>query len=202
MESRRLEADEEQRKENERKAQNNLASSGIPKRHLHAITPSGEGWLKVETRLKARIGSGFIIALCGGRGTGKTQLAASCAREVAILNKKTWYKTAMGFFLDIKESFDGKRSEKEVIDRYCSPSLLILDEMQERGETPWEDRLLTHMIDRRYGDEKDTLLISNQNQEAFLKSVGESISSRISETGGVALCNWPSYRTKQNETQA
>jgi DNA replication protein DnaC len=175
-----------------------MSKSGLPKRHLHPVIPTGEGWLKLEARLKARVGSGFIIALCGPRGTGKTQLAASCARETTIHGKTPTYTTAMGFFLDIKESFDGKRSEKEVIGRYCSPSLLILDEMQERGETAWEDRLLTHLIDRRYGAEKDTLLITNQDKESFLHSIGESVASRISETGGVALCNWESYRQKTN----
>lgn len=177
------------------KAQKLISESGIPKRHLHPFTPSGDGWLRVEARLKARRGSGFIIALCGPRGTGKTQLAASLARETASHTMTPMYQTAMGFFLDIKASFDGKRSEKEVIDRYCRPSLLILDELQERGETPWEDRLLTHLIDRRYGSERDTLLITNQTKESFLESIGESVASRISETGGVAVCNWSSFRT-------
>lgn len=179
-----------------------MEKSGLPKRHLSPITPTGAEWLKVEARLKARVGSGFIIALCGPRGTGKTQLAASCARESASQDRRSTYTTAMGFFLDIKESFDGKRSEKEVIERYCAPSLLILDEMQERGETPWEDRLLTHLIDRRYGAEKDTLLITNQTKEAFLQSIGESVASRISETGGIAVCNWQSFRSQPTHPTA
>jgi DNA replication protein DnaC len=190
---RNAEVEEEQRS---RTSATLMAQSGIPKRHLAPFTPTGEAWLKIESRLKARRGTGFIVALCGNRGTGKTQLAASLARETACCGKTPIYQTAMGFFLDIKESFDGKRSEKEVIDRYTRPSLLILDELQERGETPWEDRLLTHLIDRRYGAEKDTLLITNQTKEFFLQSIGESVASRISETGGIAVCDWPSYRAK------
>lgn len=171
-----------------------LNESNIPKRHLDQKEWTGDKWLKVESRLNARSGSGFIIALCGHRGTGKTQLAASLARSVALSGKTVRYQTAMGFFLDIKESFDGKKSEKEVIANYAAPRLLIFDEMQERGETAWEDRLITHLIDKRYGMEKDTLLITNQNTEEFQKSIGNSVASRISETGGFYLCDWPSYR--------
>jgi DNA replication protein DnaC len=66
--------------------------------------------------------------------------------------------------------------------------------MQERGETPWEDRLLTHLIDRRYASEKDTLLITNQSKESFIQSIGPSAASRIVEVGGIVTCDWPSYR--------
>jgi len=191
------EREDSEAKKNAIKAKQILDASGLPEKHMAAIEPMGEAWIKLETRLKAKIGSGFLIALCGGRGTGKTRLAASCAQQAAYQKRSVTYKTTMDFFLDIKASFHQTgKTERDVIAEYAKPSLLILDETQERGETPWEDRLLTHLIDRRYGAEKDTLLISNQTKPAFLESMGESITSRIEETGGVAECNWPSYRKK------
>jgi len=178
------------------KAAQYMANANIPERHKDLREFSGEGWLKIQNRLHQRLGSGFIVALVGKRGTGKTQLAVATAKAAADAGKRPFYCTAMGFYIDIKETFrDKSGTEKAVIDRYAQPSLLIIDEVQERGETPWEDRLLTHLIDRRYGAQKDTLLISNQTRENFLLSVGESIASRIIETGGVAVCDWPSYRT-------
>jgi DNA replication protein DnaC len=179
------------------KAKKILDESGIPKKHLKPCELSGEKWLAVSERLNARKGSGFIIALLGDRGCGKTRLAAELAHSMAMLGKSVKYATAMEFFLDIKSTFDhGKVNEKEVIGMYARPSLLILDEMQERGETSWEDRLITHVVDRRYGAEKDTLLISNQTREAFESSVGNSVSSRIVETGGILFCDWASYRVR------
>jgi len=179
------------------KTQSLMIASGLPEKQTQAITPFGSEWIRLEDRLKGKIGSGFIIALSGCRGTGKTRLAASCIRESARHHRSSSYKTTMEFFLDIKASFkDPKKSEKDVIAEYAKPKLLVLDEVQERGETPWEDRLLTHLIDRRYAEEKDTLLITNQTKEAFLLSMGESVRSRIEEMGGIAVCNWPSYRAK------
>ena len=173
-----------------------MAKAGIPARLKQPIEPTGSGWLKLEARLKARAGSGFIIALCGPRGTGKSQLAGSLARFCASEGRSVIYKTAMGIFLEIKATFGGKGDTEAILSGLAAPKLLIIDEAQERAETAWEDQLLGHLIDRRYGAMRDTLLISNQTKDEFKESIGASVSSRIVETGGIAVCDWPSYRTK------
>ena len=174
-----------------------LAKSGIPARHRN-IPPSelrGAPWLGLKSKIEARLGDGIIVALVGRRGTGKTQLAVEVAKVAAMAGKRPLYSTAMEFFISIKECYrEAGGSERKVIETYSTPALLVLDEVQERGETLWEDRLLTHLVDRRYQAQKDTILISNQTQEAFRESIGDSISSRIIETGGVVVCNWDSYR--------
>jgi DNA replication protein DnaC len=172
-----------------------LGKAGLPARHRDSVECHGEGWLKISSRLKARMGAGFIIALCGGRGTGKTQMAVSLAKHAAEDGVTVLYATTMDFFLDLKETWAEKRSEKAVIAAYSAPRVLILDEVQERGETAWEDRILNHLIDKRYAAMKDTLLITNQTKTAFLESIGPSVGSRIEEAGGYGECTWPSYRT-------
>jgi len=179
------------------KAQAILAEAKLPVRNSEKFASTHPKWDRIETRLKARLGDGFIIALLGPRGTGKTQLGCSLCQTAAERGRKCLYGSAMGFFLDIKESFDGVKSEKAVIDHYIKPSLLVLDEMQERGQSQWEDRLLTHLIDRRYSAKKDTLLLSNQTSKQFSEAMGESVISRILQTGGIATCDWESFRTKQ-----
>lgn len=180
------------------KAREYLSKANLPPRHRNASPKelTGAPWLELLASITEQVGTGFILGVIGPRGTGKTQLAVQIAKAAARAGKRPFYSTAMGFFLDIKEGFREKgNSEKQIIEQYTAPGLLILDEMQERGETPWEDRLLTHLVDKRYGAQRDTLLISNQTRENFLASIGESIASRIVETGGVTTCNWKSYRT-------
>ena len=173
-----------------------LEKANIPIRHRNNPPLFGDGWMARYRAIEERIGTGFIIGLIGQRGTGKTQLAVQIAKATAKYGNTVRYTTAMGFFIDIKETFDdGKKSERHVIEEHTRPSLLIIDEVQERGQTPWEDRLLTHLIDKRYSSQRDTLIISNQTKETFLSSLGESVASRINETGGVMNCDWASYRT-------
>lgn len=173
-----------------------LSNANLPVRNRERFTSTHPKWDRIDARLKARLGDGFIIALLGPRGTGKTQLGCSLCQHAAEVGRKCLYGSAMGFFLDIKESFDGVKSEKAVIDSYVKPQLLVLDEMQERGQSQWEDRLLTHLIDRRYSAKKDTLLLSNQTSKQFAEAMGESVVSRILQTGGIATCDWESFRTK------
>lgn len=174
-----------------------LEKANIPMRHRNNPPLFGTGWMDKHKAIETRIGTGFIIGLIGQRGTGKTQLAVQIAKATAKQGNSVRYTTAMGFFIDIKETFDdGKKSERNVIEEHSRPSFLIIDEVQERGQTPWEDRLLTHLIDKRYSSQRDTLIISNQNKDSFLASLGESVASRITETGGIMNCDWESYRTK------
>lgn len=143
------------------------------------------------------MGTGFIVALLGGRGVGKTQMAVAACREMAEREKSFLYCTAMDIFLDIKDSFRKGGSERDALKNFIRPALLVIDEVQERGETPWEDRLLTHIIDKRYAAERDTLLISNQTKDAFVESIGQSVASRIAEAGGIAVFDWASFREKE-----
>lgn len=173
-----------------------LSKANLPARNREPLASTHQKWNRIDERLKARLGDGFIIALLGPRGTGKTQLGCSLCRAAAQAGRRCLYGSAMGFFLDIKESFNGAKSEKTVIEAYVSPSVLVLDEMQERGQSQWEDRLLTHLIDRRYSEKKDTLLLSNQTSKQFQEAMGESVVSRILQTGGIAVCDWESFRSK------
>ncbi len=150
---------------------------------------------KIEV-LEAKLGTGMLFALLGTRGTGKTQMAAELCKIAATKGIMARYNMAMEFFMELKETYrqHSERTEADVIRSYCSPQLLILDEVHERGETEWEDRLLTAMIDKRYSALKDTILISNQTPKVFCKTIGNSILSRLHETGGIVVCDWKSFR--------
>lgn len=172
------------------------ASSNIPKRHNLREEFRCKQWMETLERLKPKIGTGCILALLGPRGTGKTQLAVELMKSAIGRMMSARFCVAMDFFMRIKTTYgkESTESEESMIRKFQSPSLLVIDETQERGETQWEDRLLTNMIDKRYYDMKDTVLISNLIESDFHKSIGSSPSSRLNETGGVVICDWPSFR--------
>lgn len=186
-------------------------ASGLPQRHrAHAgdLTSLPE-WSEARRKVCGRTGEGFLLALVGERGPGKTQIAeqairSACDRwsyDLDPVRPPAKYLRAMNLFLYIRASYrkGAEQSEEQVIESLRKPRLLVIDEMQERGDTAWEDRLLTNLVDTRYGDQTDTLLIANLTPAALMDSLGPSIYDRLCETGGIIECNWPSFRVPQKD---
>lgn len=183
--------------------------AGFTKRHLlhlanlRADTP----WNVQFHEARRLLGTGSTILILGERGTGKTQLATLLAwtaqeevgfkvRQTTAMPDVTRYSTAMDLFVTVRGTYDAdtKTSEREAINRFTKPQLLVVDEVQERGRSDWENRLLTLMVDRRYADMKDTILIANLTPDQAARELGPSIWSRLSENGFLIVADWPSFR--------
>jgi len=184
--------------------QSKLAECGFPKRHILFLaqipsTPQSDTWLAKGRVICDRYTQwlGSTCAIIGLRGTGKTQLATYCAYQLLQnIDRTIRYCTAMDFLVDIKSTFghrDGP-TESSVIAEYAKPSFLVIDEFDKRSETDWENNLLFYLLDRRYRSMKDTLLISNHGPRNFATSIGDSLVSRMNETGSIYTCDWESFR--------
>ena len=160
-------------------------------------------WQKANAKLAWLFenGVGTFVALSGPRGTGKTQLAACAMDRICRDGRTVRYVKAIDFFCEVKATFSPhvKETESDVINRYAKPRLLVVDGVEERGHTCWEDRMLSLVIDRRYDAMLDTILVTNEREEEFVKSIGPSAASRLQETGGIILCAWPSFREKERD---
>jgi DNA replication protein DnaC len=168
--------------------------TGWPAKYLAAVkvAPHGQPWLDALEVATDRVRRKGIVVLYGKRGNGKTRMAA----ELSLLGGSSCYRTAMRFFLEVRSSFrkDSTRSEMDILDELTQPALLVLDEIQERGETAFEDRLLTHIIDARYAAMRPTVLIANLTKAELTDSLGPSIVDRARENGKSIEFNWESYR--------
>lgn len=178
--------------------------SGVPERPRRNMVEDPQGvWGEALQRAQSRLGKGAIIALVGNRGTGKTQIGAHLVRHASLNPRHDLkrcgpprYVRAMEFFLDIQATFrkESTQAARDVILQYVKPALLVIDEAHERAESTWENRLLTHMIDRRYADMADTVIISNELPAKFAANMGHSVMDRLKETGGIIECKWESFR--------
>lgn len=175
------------------------AAARIPKRQADASLRAEPEWMKAYTKCietvlrKERRGS--ITVLIGNRGTGKTQIAVETIREGCIALYTARYARALDIFLEVRAAMKSEhQTEIDAIRTYLDPEILVIDEMQERGETAFEDRLLVNILDKRYTSMLDTILIANQAPEQFITAVGASIADRIRETGGIIECTWESFR--------
>jgi len=183
-----------------------LSAFGWPDRYLEPLENlQGGEWLAGIALSAPIIEQGGILILHGKRGTGKTQMAAEIARSKRFpfdaangpeRKRSAHYQTAMRFFLTVRATFKkgSDKTELEIIDRMTEPGLLVIDELQERGETAFEDRLLTHLIDARYGAKRPTILIANLTKEQLGPALGPSIVDRASENGRRIDFTWNSYR--------
>jgi DNA replication protein DnaC len=167
-----------------------------PARHAEAKVQFEGPWAQKLAVIRSGLGRGSSFALCGTRGNGKTQLAVQAMFEATADGRTALYTTAVRFFATLKATYrkDAKETELEVIDRHRKPSLLVIDEIGKRGETAWEGNLLFELLNNRYADQTDTIVIANLNPQDLAESLGPSITSRLNETGGVIHCDWPSRR--------
>lgn len=171
---------------------------GAPARHV-ACNPSEQPeWSAVLAKLKEVLepSTGRLIGLVGVRGNGKTQLAVEAMKFKTGLLRDCRFTTAVEFFIRIKSTYrrDSESDEMEVLKEFQKPSLLVIDEIGKRGSSDWENTMLFELLNRRYNDMNDTILIDNRTRQDFTDSIGPSLASRMSEGGGIIECNWESFR--------
>lgn len=181
------------------KARELWSRARIPKRHATAALRAEKEWLRAHMRMLEIIQRqerrGSITALVGNRGTGKTQIGVEAIRAGCVLLYSGLYARAMDVFLSVRAAMKSTHeTEVDAMRQYIEPEVLVIDEMQERGETAFEDRILVNIIDKRYANMSDTILIANQTPEQITAALGESITDRIRETGGLIECTWESFR--------
>ena len=173
--------------------------AGIPHRYVDPFKfDESSPWAAKFHTLRDMQGSGYIVVLLGDRGTGKTRMAVELIRHRigTADDHKGLYADAIDVFMSIRDCYgDSSRTEQAAVERFVRPAVLVVDEAHERGGSEWEGRILTAIVNKRYAQHRDTILIANTTREVFAAAIGPSIMSRLTETGGVITCDWPSYRT-------
>ncbi len=178
-------------------------AANLPKRHLACDVDRSGRWGEAEASLRERLGTGCTLALIGGNGPGKTQMAVELAKDAMRAGSKAHYTTAVEMIMHFKEAYNpnSKETERVIMAQYRRYGLLVIDEYHEKRETDWERQILFELINKRYADMTDTILISNLAASGMAGIVGPSINDRMREGGGIIECNWPSFRTKPNTPQ-
>lgn len=157
---------------------------------------TGGPWGDALRGIATSLGTGRMWAICGTRGNGKTQMAVEAMKHATQLGMSARYVAATEFFAAIKATYrkDWSETEIQVIERFRKPRLLVIDEIGKRGDTDWENNLLFLLLDKRYADMTDTIVLANLEADKMAESLGPSLSDRLGETGGLIECTWPSRR--------
>lgn len=144
-------------------------------------------------------GTGGLI-FTGDVGTGKTHLSIGILKAVNTQNHKhkCRYVNVFDMVADIKATWkDNYSSEAEVIKKYCSYELIVVDEIGVQYGSTAENVILFRILNQRYLEQKPTILVSNLDEEGLVELLGPALVDRIHEGGGgVVSFDWGSKRRK------
>lgn len=180
-----------------------LKAAGYPHRQILKLSEMHGPGLVAAKEIKPRLTgkSDGLVFLIGDRGPGKTQIATWIGSERLTMGQSCgFYRKALDLWQEIRATWRdaSAQSENEVLAKYRKIPFLVIDEAQERGDTEndrqWCDRMFTHLLDHRYDLMLPTLLAGNLTFEKYDEVIPASVRSRVSEAGGVKVCDWASYR--------
>lgn len=201
---------ERQRANDEYYRKEALANSLIPPRfigkYLDNFVPHTDGAKKAlaiatayADEFEEKLKDGTSLILCGGVGTGKTHLAVGIARRVLDMKKSAMFISVMNAIRAVKETYNrnSDESEREVLQSFIRPSLLVMDEVGAQFGSDTEKLILFEIINGRYERLRPTIVISNLAKEPLCEFLGERVMDRLRENGGRLIAfDWPSYRKK------
>lgn len=114
------------------------------------------------------------VLLLGGVGTGKTHAAVAMAR--------VRYEDGCGvMFAPAVELLDDLRPNgpEGTMDRACEVDVLVLDDLGSERPTDWTGERLYRLVNRRWLEERPTLVTANLSAEALEAAVGGRMFSRL-----------------------
>lgn len=155
-----------------------LERAGIPPRYHEATHP-------LAANLAGQLEGGRGLYLYGPNGTGKTTLAAAITR--LRLDSRPLMVGSISLLLDLQSTFGQARAEAEVIAKYSTVPLLIVDDLGKEQATEWAASRLYAIMDARYGRLLPTIITSNFALPDLAarfrdQATGQAIVSRLTET--------------------
>lgn len=199
-ESEKLERDIENKR---RRRESNRTNAGISKRNLYKTFADykcdNEGQAKAKNdceRFVKEFPCEKSMIMVGGVGTGKT-LLASAMLDSLVDNNRCEIIKVIDLIRHLKSTWakDSENTEEDLIKYYCKLDLLILDEVGSQFGSDTEKLFIFDIIDGRYQDMKQTVLISNLDIGGIKDVIGERCVDRLREGGGSMIAfDWKSSR--------
>lgn len=166
-----------------------LKVQGVPKRLIGADIKN------YSPAFAQLIGSDKGYFFYGGVGVGKSHLAVAIMRaEILKLEPlgymERWridscrmplFVSIPDLLLDIRSTFNGHGSERDIIDKHTTVERLILDDLGAEKTTDWVLQTLYTIIDRRNREMLWTTITSNLSIDEIAKKLDDRIASRIAE---------------------
>lgn len=155
-------------------------NSQVPKRYSEASLSDHKTNSKTEPIISGKASA----VILGNNGTGKTHFAWSVIRHWAENGERASLYKAQALLSTIKSA---DNPYKWINANLVSIPHLVIDEMDKIFESKADFIYLNFLIDRRYEECKQTIVMGNGSKDSFINVLGQSIWSRLTGDGGIAL---------------
>lgn len=172
-----------------------LTDNGYPLRAVRELAVMrGAALTKAQEKMPLMMEDGILL-LIGPTGRGKTVMATWWGMQRVAAGKSCGkFATAYQIFARMKQCWTKGEDSEAVLKMWKESKFLIIDEIQTRGESVWENSVLDELINSRYAAMRPTVMIGNIEPGKEQEMLGARIVDRARECGSVVNCNWPSYR--------
>ena len=182
-----------------------LTSFGVAKRFINAsLSDFPEQYHAIAKSDKG-------LFLTGPRGTGKTHLAVAIMRYICMaiahrsvselqpISGMPLFVSAPDLLLEIRDCFqeNATNSEREIIEKYSSIPVLVLDDLGAEKSTEWSLQTFYTVIDRRYREMRKTIITSNLSIAELSEKLGDRIASRIVEMCDIKIIQGDDRRLRK-----
>jgi DNA replication protein DnaC len=143
-----------------------------------------------------RQGRGLVLA--GPPGNGKTHVGAAILRYLLDTGwRRVRYTSCADLVGAVRATWarNSPKTEEQVIEELGERlDLLVVDELGVQAGTENEQAILFRILDRRYAEERSTVLLTNLNTTRLKEFVGDRLYDRLRETHQWVTFAWESYR--------
>jgi len=125
------------------------------------------------------------LYIYGPPGVGKTHLACAVLMtfKERYLSVPCLFTPVNELLFEIRQSYspNSETTEKDVVDRYTNTVLLVLDDLGNTKTTEWATQTLDLIIDRRYRDQRQTIITTNYAIKALQNVTGQRLARRVGQ---------------------
>lgn len=146
------------------------------------------------------IREGSFLVMGGVTGTGKSHLALAIA-QIVMLRGTAMYMDVVDLIRRVRGTWrrDSVKSEEEMFSLLGGIDLLIVDEVGVQRGTDDEQNVIFDVINRRYRDNRPTILLTNLDGRSLVEFLGPRVMSRLSERAQFLSFQWDDWRRRERK---
>ena len=152
--------------------------------------------------IDSHLDSGWGLILTGAVGSGKTHVALGLAILALGIGASAYVTTLGELLLSIRSSYqrEVERSEAELLEHVCTVELLVLDDLGIEKPTEWAKERLAYIVNRRYSQQRATLVTTNLALDELEKRWDGRVMSRLyGSCQAVGFSSVADYRRVQRQ---